>query len=36
MSGVPKQIDETAYIDGYPLSRFFLKVFMPLVFAGVG
>jgi len=36
MSGVPREIDETARIDGYSLPRFFLTVFIPLVRAGVG
>jgi glycerol transport system permease protein len=36
MSGVPKEIDETAYIDGYSFPRFFLKIFMPLIASGVG
>src|SRR5215203_355613 len=36
MSGVPKEIDETAYIDGYSFPRFFLKIFMPLVASGIG
>ena len=27
--GVPKEIDETAYIDGYSFWRFFVKIFMP-------
>jgi glycerol transport system permease protein len=36
MSGVPREIDETAYIDGYSLPRFFLTVFVPLIRAGVG
>ena len=36
MSGVPKEIDETAFIDGYSLPRFFLTVFVPLIRAGVG
>ncbi len=31
MSGVPKEIDETAYIDGYSFPRFFVKIFMPLI-----
>ena len=30
MSGVPKEIDETAYIDGYSFTRFFTRIFMPL------
>src|SRR3954454_7184537 len=36
MSGVPKEIDETAYIDGYSFPRFFLTIFLPLIKAGVG
>jgi len=36
MSGVPREIDETAYIDGYSFPRFFLTVFIPLIKAGVG
>jgi glycerol transport system permease protein len=36
MSGVPKEIDETAYLDGYSFPRFFLAVFLPLIRAGVG
>src|SRR5438445_10874130 len=36
MSGVPKEIDETAYIDGYSFTRFFVKIFMPLIASGIG
>jgi glycerol transport system permease protein len=36
MSGVPKEIDETAYIDGYSFPRFFFKIFMPLTASGIG
>jgi glycerol transport system permease protein len=36
MSGVPREIDETAYIDGYSFPRFFLTIFIPLIKAGVG
>jgi glycerol transport system permease protein len=36
MSGVPKEIDETAYIDGYSFPRFFVFIFMPLIKAGIG
>src|SRR3954468_19234588 len=36
MSGVPKEIDETAYIDGYSFPRFFVKIFLPLIRAGIG
>ncbi len=36
MSGVPREIDETAYIDGYSFPRFFATVFIPLIRAGIG
>jgi glycerol transport system permease protein len=36
MSGVPKEIDETAYIDGYSFPRFFLTIFVPLIRGGIG
>jgi glycerol transport system permease protein len=36
MSGIPKEIDETAYIDGYSFTRFFTRIFMPLIASGIG
>ena len=36
MRGVPKEIDETAYIDGYSFGAFFGKIFLPLIASGVG
>lgn len=36
MRGVPKEIDETAYIDGYGFGKFFVKIFMPLIASGIG
>ncbi len=36
MRGVPKEIDETAYIDGYSFAGFFGKIFLPLIASGVG
>lgn len=36
MRGVPKELDETAYIDGYSFGRFFVKIFMPLIASGIG
>jgi glycerol transport system permease protein len=36
MTGVPREIDETAYVDGYSFPRFFVRLFLPLVRAGVG
>ena len=36
MSGVPREIDETAYLDGYSFPKFFVKIFMPLIASGIG
>ncbi len=36
MSGVPKELDETAYVDGYSFPRFFVKIFIPNITAGIG
>lgn len=36
MSGVPREIDETAYIDGYTFPKFFAKIFIPLISSGIG
>src|SRR3546814_14496394 len=36
MSGVPREIDETAYLDGYSFPRFFVKIFVPLIASGIG
>ncbi|MEJ2124664.1 MAG: carbohydrate ABC transporter permease [Alphaproteobacteria bacterium] len=36
MSGVPKEIDETAYIDGYSFPRFFTRIYMPMIASGIG
>jgi glycerol transport system permease protein len=36
MSGIPKEFDETAFIDGYSFPRFFITIFIPLIRAGVG
>ena len=36
MRGVPKEIDETAYIDGYSFFAFFRKIFLPLISSGIG
>ena len=36
MSGVPKELDETAYIDGYSFWRFFTRIFIPTIAAGIG
>ncbi|WCR15837.1 carbohydrate ABC transporter permease [Paracoccus seriniphilus] len=36
MRGVPREIDETAYIDGYSFPAFFIKIFTPLIASGIG
>lgn len=36
MSGVPKELDETAYVDGYSFPGFFVKIFIPTIAAGIG
>ncbi len=36
MSGVPKEIDETAFIDGYSWPRFFIRIFIPNIASGIG
>ncbi|MFA3917273.1 carbohydrate ABC transporter permease [Ruegeria hyattellae] len=36
MRGIPKELDETAYVDGYSFPAFFVKIFLPNIKAGVG
>ena len=36
MSGVPKELDETAYLDGFAFWKFFIKIFIPTIAAGIG
>jgi len=36
MSSVPKELDETAYVDGYSFWRFFIKIFIPAIISGIG
>ncbi len=36
MGGVPKELDETAFVDGYSFPRFFTTIFLPTIKAGVG
>ena len=36
MSGVPRQLDETAYVDGYSFPHFFVRIFLPTIAAGIG
>jgi glycerol transport system permease protein len=36
ISGVPREVDETAFIDGYSFSRFFIRIFIPMISSGIG
>ena len=36
MSGVPKELDETAFLDGYSFPHFFGKIFIPTIAPGIG
>jgi len=36
MSSVPRELDEMAYVDGYPFWRFFFRIFVPAIAAGIG
>src|SRR5471032_3458015 len=36
ISGVPREIDETAFLDGYSFPRFFVKILVPLIASGIG
>lgn len=36
MSSVPREIDETAYIDGFSFPHFFVKIFLPMIKSGIG
>ena len=35
MSAIPKELDETAFIDGYSFIRFFTRIFIPLMAPGI-
>jgi len=36
IGGVPREIDETAAIDGYSFPHFFIRIFLPLIANGIG
>ena len=36
ISGVPREIDETAALDGYSFPHFFVKIFLPMIASGIG
>jgi len=36
ISSVPREIDESAQIDGYSFPRFFIKIMLPMIKPGIG
>lgn len=36
MSAIPREIDETAFLDGYSVPRFLVKIMMPMMLPGIG
>ena len=36
MGGIPKELDETAFVDGYSFPHFFFRIFIPTIAAGIG
>src|SRR5204863_8147274 len=36
MSGVPKALDETAFVYGYSFPRFFVRIFIPTIASRIG
>ena len=36
LSAIPKELDETAFLDGYSIPRFFYKILIPLMMPGIG
>ena len=36
VGGVPREIDETAYVDGHSFPSFFVKILLPLIASGIG
>lgn len=36
IDAVPREMDETAFIDGYSLPRYFVKILIPMITPGIG
>ena len=36
LSAIPKEVDETAFLDGYSMPLFFYKILIPLMMPGIG
>jgi len=35
ISAIPKELDETAFLDGYSIFRFFIRILIPLLAPGI-
>lgn len=36
LSAIPREVDETAFLDGYSVPRFVVKILLPLMMPGIG
>ena len=36
MNAIPKEVDETAFLDGYSVPRFLYKILVPMMMPGIG
>ena len=36
IDAVPREVDETAFIDGYSVPRYFFKILIPMIMPGIG
>lgn len=36
IDGVPRELDETAFLDGYSLPAFFIRILIPMILPGIG
>ena len=36
IASVPRELDETAYVDGYSQTRFFFQILVPAILPGIG
>lgn len=36
LDGIPRELDETAFLDGYSMTRFFRKILIPMMMPGIG
>ena len=36
MNAIPREVDETAFLDGYSVPRFLYKILVPMMMPGIG